>query len=66
MNDLKTDSFGTHRPILCELLKITRGNIIELGCGNSSTKLINSIISNSDRKLISLDPTLNGLISFQA
>lgn len=51
----KTNPWGTHQPILSELLKCTSGNIIELGCGDCSTLLIKNIIKNSNRKLFSLE-----------
>jgi hypothetical protein len=65
MNKLKTDSFGTHRPCLIDLVKNTTGNIIEFGCGNSSTILIKDLIKNTDRKLISLESNLEWLNKFK-
>jgi len=65
MNTLNSDPFGTHRPCLVELIKHTTGNIIECGCGNSSTVLIKDIIKNTDRKLISLESNLEWLNKFK-
>ena len=49
------NSFATHQPVLIEVINKTSGNIIELGCGDGSTKLIKQLIKNTDRKLISLE-----------
>ena len=65
MNNLKSDSFGTHRACLVDLIKNTKGNIIECGCGNSSTILIKDLIKNTDRKLISLESNLSWLNKFK-
>ena len=65
MDLLKKDPYGTHRPYLLELIKHTTGNIIEFGCGNSSTKLIKDLIKNTNRKLISLESNLNWLNKFK-
>ena len=55
MKKLFSNNYGTHRPYLVETIKNTKGNIIEFGCGDSSTLLIRDLIKNTDRKLISLE-----------
>jgi len=65
MNYLQKDPYGTHRPFLIELIKHTTGNIIEFGCGNSSTILIKDLIKNTDRILISLESNLEWLNKFK-
>jgi hypothetical protein len=50
----KTNQYATHQPLLIELLKNTKGNILELGCGEGSTKLFRNFINN-DRKLYSIE-----------
>jgi hypothetical protein len=65
MDSIASDPFGTHRPCLIDLVKHTTGNIIELGCGNSSTILIRDLIKNTDRKLISLESNLEWLNKFK-
>lgn len=65
MNTIKNDPFGTHRPCLIDLIKNTTGNIIECGCGYSSTVLIKELIKNTDRKLISLESNLEWLNKFK-
>lgn len=65
MNFLKVDPYGTHRPFLIELIKHTKGNIIEFGCGNSSTIIIKDLIKNTDRILISLESNLEWLNGFR-
>jgi hypothetical protein len=53
--DYGTNPFGTHRPCLVNLIKNTSGNIIEFGCGDSSTTLIKKLINNTDRKLYTIE-----------
>ena len=65
MNQLNNDPFGTHRPFLVELIKNTTGNIIEFGCGNSSTVLIKELIKDTNRILISLESNLEWLNKFK-
>ena len=65
MSSLQTDAYGTHRPCLIDLVTHTTGNIIEFGCGNSSTKLIKELIKNTDRILISLESDLDWLNKFK-
>ena len=55
INLLNHGPFGTHRPALIEIIKNTEGDILECGCGNSSTILIKELIKNTDRKLVSLE-----------
>ena len=63
--DLSQDPFGTHRPVLIELIKRTKGNIIEFGCGNSSTVLIRQLIGDQDRILVSLESNLEWFNKFK-
>lgn len=65
MDKLNGDSFGTHKPVLIELVKNTTGNIIECGCGNSSTILIKELIKNTNRILISLESNLEWYNKFK-
>ena len=65
LKNLKNDPVGTHRPCLIELVKHTTGNILECGCGNSSTLLIKELIKNTDRILISLESNLEWLNKFK-
>ena len=55
ISDYASNSYGTHRPCLINLIKATKGNIIEFGCGDSSTVLIKDIIKDTDRKLITFE-----------
>lgn len=48
-------AYGTHTEFLTNVIKNTSGNIIELGCGDSSTKLIRNILNGTNRKLISVE-----------
>lgn len=65
MNNLDSDPYGTHRPVLVEAIKNTTGNIIEFGCGNSSTVLIKELIKDSNRNLISLESNLEWFNKFK-
>ena len=65
METLLVDPYGTHRPVLTDLVKQTKGNIIECGCGNSSTILIKELIKGTDRKLISLESNLEWFNKFK-
>ena len=65
MQTLLVDPFGTHRPTLVELIKNTTGNILECGCGNSSTVLIKDLIKGTDRKLVSLESNEEWLSKFK-
>ena len=62
--DYKINSYSTHQPVLIEVINKTTGNILECGCGDSSTKLIKSLILNTNRKLISLESDKNWLDKF--
>ena len=61
MSNYKNDDYSTHQPYLIEILKNTSGNILECGCGNGSTILLNNLLKNSSRKLISLESNLEWL-----
>jgi hypothetical protein len=50
----KTNQYTTHQPLLLELLKKTSGNILELGCGEGSTKVFKNFVNNK-RKLYSIE-----------
>ncbi|MFC1853773.1 hypothetical protein ACFL27_26615 [candidate division CSSED10-310 bacterium] len=50
----KCDPFATHQPILIEVLKKVRKNIIELGCGHGSTLLIKHMLKPL-QKLVSIE-----------
>ena len=62
---LQKNPYGTHQPILVELLLNTTGNIIEFGCGNTSTDLIKTVIKGTNRKLISLESNLEWFNKFK-
>lgn len=49
------DAHGTHRKFLEFYILKSTGNILEFGCGNSSTGLIKSLIKGTSRKLISYE-----------
>ena len=50
------DPFGTHKDILDYYVKISSGDILELGTGNTSTSIVKKYINeNPSRKLVSVD-----------
>jgi hypothetical protein len=55
LDDITTNNHGTHRPVLIECVKNTDGNILELGCGDSSTTIIKELLKNTNRKLVSIE-----------
>tara|TARA_B110001450_G_scaffold191639_1_gene179855 strand:+ start:6690 stop:7397 length:708 start_codon:yes stop_codon:yes gene_type:complete len=65
MVDYNTNPYGTHRPCLINLIKNTTGNIIEFGCGDSSTILIKDIIKGTNRKLVTFESNKNWLDKYK-
>lgn len=61
MSNYKNHAYYTHQPYLIEILKNTKGNILECGCGDGSTTLIKEQIKDSGRTLISLESNLEWL-----
>lgn len=51
----RNNDWATHQPVLCELVKKTKGPVIEFGCGDSSTRLLHEICRKEKRPLISVD-----------
>lgn len=50
------DPFGTHKDILDYYVKISSGDILELGTGNTSTSIVKKYINETpSRKLVSVD-----------
>jgi hypothetical protein len=60
----RNHAFYTHQPVLIEIIKMTKGNILECGCGLGSTVLIKKLIQNSNRKLVSLESNQEWLNKF--
>lgn len=65
MKNYKTDGYYTHQPVLMEVIKNTKGDILECGCGEGSTKLIKELIKNTNRKLVSLESNLYWLNKYK-
>jgi len=65
MESYKNHPFYTHQPFFIEIIKNTNGNILECGCGDGSTIMIKSLLTNTDRKLISLESNLNWLNKYK-
>jgi hypothetical protein len=59
MSSYKVDIKYVNQPFLFEIIKNTSGNILECGCGDGSTIMLNQIIKNTDRKLVSLESDIN-------
>jgi len=59
-----TDPYATHQPLLIWCAENTSGNILELGVGDSSTSLLNSIIQNTNKKLFSVDDNKDWLSKY--
>jgi hypothetical protein len=61
MDSYKTHPYYTHQPFFIEIIKATKGNILECGCGDGSTMMIKEQIQDSNRKLVSLESNLEWL-----
>lgn len=62
--DYEYNSYSTHQPLLIWAAENTSGDILELGCGYSSTILLNHFTLNSSRKLITVDDNSDWLYKF--
>lgn len=60
-----SNPYGTHRPCLINLIKNTNGNIIEFGCGDTSTVLIKEIIKGTNRKLVTFESNKSWLNKYK-
>ncbi len=60
----RTDSYGTHQPVLYEMSCKTDGPIIEFGCGYNSTDLLHEVCKKNRRLLISVDDNQEWLEKF--
>jgi hypothetical protein len=65
MEDYKTHPFYTHQPVLTEVIKATKGDILECGCGVGSTNLIKDLIKGTQRNLVSLESNEEWLNKFK-
>ena len=65
MDTYKTYTYYTHQPFFIEILKNTKGDILECGCGDGSTRMIKEQIQNTNRKLISLESNLEWLNKYK-
>ena len=53
--DYETNAYSTHQPVLIWSIENTSGNILELGAGDGSTILLNNLVANTNRKLVTVD-----------
>ena len=51
----RLNPFATHQPVLMEVLRRTRGPVLELGCGHFSTVLLHQLCAPSRRFLMSVE-----------
>lgn len=53
----KTNPYATHQPVLYECIKrsVAPGHIVELGCGDGSTHLINEVCKELGKNAISIE-----------
>ena len=49
------NAFATHQPVLFSALSLTSGPVLELGCGEGSTRMMHHLCLNQGRELISID-----------
>jgi hypothetical protein len=56
------DLYCTHQPVLMEALKLSTGNVLELGCGFGSTELIHRYCKKHNRNVYTLESDLNWMV----
>lgn len=62
---LKIKPWGSHQPVLIHVLNtITSGTVLEFGMGWNSTAIMHTICQNQDRKLISIDDSVEWINKF--
>ena len=49
------NAFATHQPVLFSALSLTSGPVLELGCGEGSSRMMHYLCANQGRELISMD-----------
>jgi len=59
------NEYGTHQPVLYEIVNRTKGPVVEFGCGNGSTDLLHEICKKQGRLLISIDDDLSWLNKYR-
>jgi hypothetical protein len=52
---MMTNPYGTHLPILLKVVEATKGDVLELGIGSSSTPALHKICLEQNRRLDSYD-----------
>lgn len=62
--DHETNPWATHQPALIWAIEKSEGDVLELGVGNSSTVLLNSLLKNTGRNLVSAEDTDSWLDQF--
>ncbi len=60
----KTCDYSTHQPVLYELIRRTKGPILELGCGNGSTPLLSFFARG--REIVTVDNDPEWFASFRS
>lgn len=49
------NDFYTHQPVLIQALKISTGDVLELGCGEGSTELIHRYCAKHNRNVVTVE-----------
>lgn len=62
--DHEMNPWATHQPALIWAIEKSEGDVLELGVGNSSTILLNSLLKNTSRNLVSAEDTASWLDQF--
>lgn len=59
------DAYFTHQPILMKALKLSEGDVLELGCGEGSTEMIHNYCTKHGRKVLTVEHDKNWLLKYQ-
>ena len=60
----ETIAEASHQPALIYAIENSIGDILELGCGNSSTYLISHMVKNTNRKIVSVEHNYEWMKTF--
>lgn len=59
------DAYFTHQPVLMKALKLSQGDVLELGCGDGSTEIIHNYCMKHGRKVLTVEHDKEWLLKYQ-
>lgn len=60
----ENQAVASHQPVLIWALENSTGDVLELGTGTCSTKLIHELLKGTGRKIVSVDDDVNWMSNF--